>query len=158
MNYVENLKSTQLRKLFKIFKSSSMQSLNIFWSRESFLFEFATLCGVWKIENRFLLGWALLSAVRCRFHRAESTRHRWPPVITAPRGLAPLIPARDVTEEAATDTDSPFHRSAALLAALLHTGHLFAAVASHRWAALSCLTRPREAPHHRAPPTPRTYP
>jgi hypothetical protein len=40
MNYVENLKSTQLRNLFRIFKSSNMQSLNIFGAKEGFLFEF----------------------------------------------------------------------------------------------------------------------
>jgi hypothetical protein len=53
MNPVNNLKSTQLRKLFKLFKYHCMQSLNIFGARESFLFEFASLSRVWKFENRF---------------------------------------------------------------------------------------------------------
>jgi hypothetical protein len=53
MNFVENLKSTQFIKLFKIFKSSSMKSLNIFRVREGFLFEFANLSGVRKFENLF---------------------------------------------------------------------------------------------------------
>jgi hypothetical protein len=42
MNSVENLKSTQLRKLFKIFKSSCMQSLNVFGVYEGFLHEHLT--------------------------------------------------------------------------------------------------------------------
>jgi hypothetical protein len=53
MNSLDNLKLTQLRKLFKIFKYSDMQSLNIFRAKESFLFEFANLSGVWKFENLF---------------------------------------------------------------------------------------------------------
>jgi hypothetical protein len=53
MNYVENLKSNQWRKLFEIFKSSSMQSLNIFVVGEGFLFEFASLSEVWKFKNIF---------------------------------------------------------------------------------------------------------
>jgi hypothetical protein len=53
MNSVDNFKSTKLRKLFRILKSSSMQSLNIFRAREGFLFEFASLSGVWKFENIF---------------------------------------------------------------------------------------------------------
>jgi hypothetical protein len=43
MNYVGNIKSTQLRKLFKIFISSLMSSLNIFRHEEGLLFEFQTL-------------------------------------------------------------------------------------------------------------------
>jgi hypothetical protein len=43
MNSNENLKSTQLRKLFKIFNSDE-----IFGAREGFLFDFASLRGVWK--------------------------------------------------------------------------------------------------------------
>jgi hypothetical protein len=35
MNYVENFKSPQFRNLFKIFKSSSIKSFNIFGARES---------------------------------------------------------------------------------------------------------------------------
>jgi hypothetical protein len=53
MNCVENLNSIQLGKMFKIFKSSSMQSLNIFRVWDSFLFEIASLSGVWKLEKLF---------------------------------------------------------------------------------------------------------
>jgi hypothetical protein len=62
MNYVENLKSAQSKKLFQIFNSICMQSLNIFEAREDFLFEFTTLSGVWKFERIFLLSQAHLSA------------------------------------------------------------------------------------------------
>jgi hypothetical protein len=53
MNSIDKLKSTQLRKLFKIFNSSSMQSLNIFGAMESFLFKFVSLSRVWKFGNLF---------------------------------------------------------------------------------------------------------
>jgi hypothetical protein len=53
MNYVEKLKSTQFRNLFKISKCSRMQSFNIFSGREGFLFEFVSLSGVWKFKNIF---------------------------------------------------------------------------------------------------------
>jgi hypothetical protein len=53
MNSIENLKSAQFRKLFKIFKSSNMESLNIFGITEGFLSEFACLHRVWKFENLF---------------------------------------------------------------------------------------------------------
>jgi hypothetical protein len=43
MNPVWNLKSTQYINLLKIFKSSLMQSLNIFGTRESICFKFQTL-------------------------------------------------------------------------------------------------------------------
>jgi hypothetical protein len=43
MNYVGNLKSTQLRNLLNIYKSSLMPSLNIFGHQEGLLFEFQTL-------------------------------------------------------------------------------------------------------------------
>jgi hypothetical protein len=56
MNYVENLRSTQLRKLFKIFKSSITQSLNIFKEREGLHFEFICFCWVWILEEN--LNWA----------------------------------------------------------------------------------------------------
>jgi hypothetical protein len=56
MNFVENLKSTELRKLLNIFKSSRMQSLNIFEAWKGFLLEFAILSGVQKFENLF--NWA----------------------------------------------------------------------------------------------------
>jgi hypothetical protein len=117
MNSVENLKSTQRRKLFKIFKSSRMQSLNIFGAREGFTFEFTSLSGVWKFENH-LTGRARMSVAHFRLttrdgrpvphaapipggraQRAESAWRRWPPVVAAPRGLAPLTTAPDATEE-----------------------------------------------------------
>jgi hypothetical protein len=46
MNYVENLKSPQLRKLFRIFKSRPMQNLNIFGAELEIvnnIFEFTIL-------------------------------------------------------------------------------------------------------------------
>jgi hypothetical protein len=67
MNSVKNLKSTQFTKLFKIFKSISNQSLNIFGAIEGFLFEFASLNGVWKFGGILLLGRAHLSAARFHF-------------------------------------------------------------------------------------------
>jgi hypothetical protein len=53
INSVENLKSTQFRKMLKVFKSSGIQSLNIFGAMEDFLFEFASLRGVWKFQIIF---------------------------------------------------------------------------------------------------------
>jgi hypothetical protein len=109
MNSVDNFKSTKLRKLFRILKSSSMQSLNIFRAREGFLFEFASLSGVWKFENIFC--WARPTYQRpvsiltaqdgcpvphpALFPVATLTARRaawcrWPPVVVASRGLAPI--------------------------------------------------------------------
>jgi hypothetical protein len=51
MNYVENLMLTQLIKLFKIFKSMTMQSLDIFGFREGFHFEFTSFYWVWILEE-----------------------------------------------------------------------------------------------------------
>jgi hypothetical protein len=53
MNSVENLKPSQWIKLFKAFKSSRIQSLNIFGVWKGFLFEFPSLSGVWKFEKLF---------------------------------------------------------------------------------------------------------
>jgi hypothetical protein len=125
MNYVEILKLTQLKTLLKIFQSSCIQSLKIFGARQGFLFEFASSSGVWKFENYLTeLGPHVSSLFPfdrpgrsfCptrhpvpggRDHCAESTRHWWPPVVTAPRGLAPLITAPDVTVEAIADSTFP---------------------------------------------------
>jgi hypothetical protein len=43
MNFIENLKLTQLRKLFRIFRSSSMSSLSIFGHQKGLHFEFQRL-------------------------------------------------------------------------------------------------------------------
>jgi hypothetical protein len=53
MNLVDNLKSTQCKKLFITLKSSHVQSLNIFGARQGLLFEFTCLIGVWKFEKLF---------------------------------------------------------------------------------------------------------
>jgi hypothetical protein len=53
MNYVENLKSTQLIKLFKIFSSSRIQSFNIFRVRECFLLNLQ-VGEEFEIQRRFL--------------------------------------------------------------------------------------------------------
>jgi hypothetical protein len=42
-----------MEKVVQNFKSSRMQSLNMFGRRECFLFEFESLSGVWKFENLF---------------------------------------------------------------------------------------------------------
>jgi hypothetical protein len=69
MNYDDNLKSTQLRKLFRIFNSRSIQNLNIFGAREGFQF---------KVTN---LSWIGIRRDIC--NRAGSTS-QWPkPVLTA---------------------------------------------------------------------------
>jgi hypothetical protein len=108
MNSVENLKSTQRRKLFKIFKSSRMQSLNIFGAREGFTFEFTSLSGVWKFENH-LTGRARMSVAHFRLttrdgrpvphaapipggHRSSPPHVAWPPLPllrTPPRKSSP---------------------------------------------------------------------
>jgi hypothetical protein len=110
MNHVETLKLTQWRKTFKIFKSSRMQSLNIF--------EFTCLSGVWKFEN-YLTGPGPHVSGLCAFDRPGRspgpTRHpcsqwlcsphreRSVPVATGHRHrpeLPPLTTAPVVTEEA----------------------------------------------------------
>jgi hypothetical protein len=59
MNSVGILKLTQLRKLFKIFNSSTMQSLKFFGAKESFHFEFVILSYFEYLENSFFPGyWA----------------------------------------------------------------------------------------------------
>jgi hypothetical protein len=81
MNYAENLKLTQWRNLFTIFKSSSVQSFNIFGVQEGFVFEFISLSGVWKFGNLFY--WAgptsqqptLVSNCACWWTRPRA-RHR----------------------------------------------------------------------------------
>jgi hypothetical protein len=47
----ENLKSTRLRKLFKIFKSSLIQSLNNFSPREGTGSKFTSLSWFWILKN-----------------------------------------------------------------------------------------------------------
>jgi hypothetical protein len=127
MNSVVNLKSTKWRKLFKILKSSSMESLNIFRAREDFLFEFTSLSGVWKFEN-YLTGQDHMSVARFRLtardgcpvpcaapipggcaHRAESARRRWPLVVAAHVGWSPLTTAPDITKEAIAHFAFPSH-------------------------------------------------
>jgi hypothetical protein len=56
MNFVDNLKSTQLRKLFKIFKSTKIKKFEYVWSRKGLPFEFASWRGVWNPEKIF--NWA----------------------------------------------------------------------------------------------------
>jgi hypothetical protein len=121
MNSVENLKSTQWRKFFKLFKSSSMQCLNIFGAREGFLFEITSLSGVWKFCKSFNGPGPHVSDPFPFDHTGRSpspARHpcsQWPrsphdehSVSVAagrhhPRGLPPPpTTAPDVTEEAVT--------------------------------------------------------
>jgi hypothetical protein len=103
-----------------------MQSLNIFGARQSFLFEFKSLGGVWKFENH-LTSQARMSAAHFHLtawdgrpvlcaapvpdgvaHHVESSQHRWQPVLAAPRGLAPHTTTPDVIEEVvAHSTFSP---------------------------------------------------
>jgi hypothetical protein len=56
INYVENLKLTQLRKLFRIFQSSPIQSLNIFGVREDQVLYFTNLSKFELIENHWFNG------------------------------------------------------------------------------------------------------
>jgi hypothetical protein len=94
MNSIENLKSTQLRKLFKVFKSRSMQSSNIFRARKNFLFEFANLSGVWKLEIIFYEARPTCQQPVCILTALTTQRaaqRRWPPIVTAPHGLPPPL-------------------------------------------------------------------
>jgi hypothetical protein len=56
MNFVKNLKSTQLRELIIIFKSIPMKNWNIFGAWEGLHFEFGNLNGVWKFGGILLPG------------------------------------------------------------------------------------------------------
>jgi hypothetical protein len=126
MYFVENLKSTQLIKLFKIFKSSSTQSLNIFWAREGFFFGFTILSGVWKFENCLTEPGPLVSSPFPFWPPRMVARSHAPPlfpvvVLTTRRALnvggrqlspphvcwSPLTNAPDVTEEATTQSAFP---------------------------------------------------
>jgi hypothetical protein len=50
MNSVDNLKSTQLRKVFIIYKFRHLQSFDIFGVRQGLCFEFKILGQFWKLE------------------------------------------------------------------------------------------------------------
>jgi hypothetical protein len=50
MNSVDNLKSTQLRKVFRIYKFRHLQSFDIFGVRQGLCFEFKILGQFWKLE------------------------------------------------------------------------------------------------------------
>jgi hypothetical protein len=71
MNSVENLMSTQLNKLFRIFKSSIIQSLNIFGAKKNFHFEFTNFCWVWILEEN-------LNRARPTCQRPISVLPPWP--------------------------------------------------------------------------------
>jgi hypothetical protein len=92
-------------------------------------------------------------------HCTESAHRRWPPFITAPCGMAPIIPAPDVTEEAATDSAPPSHNLALPPhCSAPHRAQLCQSSPTATEPPLSCPTRPKEAPHHRAPPASRACP
>jgi hypothetical protein len=146
MNSVDNLKSTQLRKLFKICNSISMQCLNIFEGWEAFLFEFTNLSGVWKFERIFLLGQAHLLAACSHWSRS--------PLWAGPLSLHP-----NVTTGGHHPFRSPSHRStAAPCCSALHRPPLCLPSPATDEPPLSCPTGPKEVPCHRAPPAPRTCP
>jgi hypothetical protein len=170
--------STQSRKLFKILKSSLKEGLNIFGAREVFLFDFASLSGVWKFEN--YLTWlgphvSGLFPFDCPGRLPDPTRHpyfRWlcspcrersaatgcrssPPHV----GWYPLIIAPDVTEEAAAHSAfplPPFSRTPRYSA--MHWPSLRPPSPVTDEPPLSCPTGPKGAPRRRAPPAPRAYP
>jgi hypothetical protein len=141
MNYVENLKSDQWRKLFNIYNSSSLQCLNIFGAREDFLFEFTSLSGVWKFGNH-LTGRPSMSAAHFCLtardgrpvsratpipsgptHRTENAWRRWLSVGAAPRGLAPLPLLRASLRQPSPILLCRLPRSATFHSALLHASH-----------------------------------
>jgi hypothetical protein len=176
MNFVQNLKSTQWRKLFKIFKCSGIQSFNIFGARECFLFEFTNLSGVWKFENS-LTGRAHMLAARFHLtsrdghpvpratlvpggcaHRTESARCRWPPVVAAPLGLAPLTTTPDITEEATTHLAFPLCPFGHARCYAPHRPPLHPPSPIVDKPPPSCQTSPKGAPHPHAPPAPRACP
>jgi hypothetical protein len=170
MNSVENLKSTQWRKFFKLFKSSSMQCLNIFGARGGFLFEITSLSGVWKFCKSFNGSGPHVSDPFPFDHTGRSpspARHpcfQWPrsphdehSVSVAagrrhPRGLPPPLPLHRTSQRKPSPT-SPFpsHRSAVLLAALLHTSRYCA----HRCPSpMSCLELSDQAKRSASSPRP----
>jgi hypothetical protein len=106
MNFVGNLKWTQFTKLFKIFKSSFMQSLNIFGIREGICFVLQNFEEFEIYLEKFKLGRAQSSApcafrlcARCRSDR----RHHY---LLAPTIFpVALIPSR----VAGRIRPTPFH-------------------------------------------------
>jgi hypothetical protein len=174
VNSVGNLKSTQLRELIIIFKSSVIRNFNIFGAREGFLFEFETFNGIWKFGGILLPGRAYQSAAQWVLttrasHRTHATRH-WPghhavTVLAVVSAQAPVTashrhcPCRGGPYPTQWRVSSPFP--------FLLPRHFYSA--PHRpplcpplpaaiEPPLSCPTGPKEAPHHRAPPAPGTCP
>jgi hypothetical protein len=116
MNSVENLKSTQCRKLFKIFKSSYIQSFNIFGAREGFLSEFKSLSEVWKFEKLFNGPGPHVSGMFLFDRRS-----------TLPTWVGPSLPLLRTSPRKPSHTLLfPLPCSATLLAPLLCAGYCFA--------------------------------
>jgi hypothetical protein len=114
MNFVKNLKSSQLRNLFIRFKSGTMQNFNIFGVRENFLFEFTNLRWIGNLNWYYIWPGPPVSGPSRFIHAHQSPRHvspatdpvttRWlrlgrrarrrrsPPVITAAPCHIVLIP------------------------------------------------------------------
>jgi hypothetical protein len=150
--------------------------LNICGAWEGFLFEFASLNGVWKFGSILLLGrgplvsalFPLLTSrdghpVPCAALFLVTTltaqrvaRCRWPPAVAAALELASLSLNMDITREghrAFRFPVAPFDYL--IFTALLHINRRFARRCQPP---PSCLTRPKEEPQQCTPPTPRTYP
>jgi hypothetical protein len=91
----------------------------------------------------------------CHAHCTESAQRWWLPVIAAHVGWPLLSTASNISEEAIAHSTSPppIRAHSSLLCFVLAAAS--PAVARRRGAAPSCLTGPKGAPCHRAPPTPR---
>jgi hypothetical protein len=83
MRYTGNLKLGQWKKLFIMFKSSVMQTLNIFGSREGFYFEFQCLEEFEIYLKKVKRGWAhwsvALSLLACTHHAIGARSRPQPP-------------------------------------------------------------------------------
>jgi hypothetical protein len=162
MNSVKILKSTQLRQLFKIFQTRCMQSLKIFAAWEGFLFEFASLSGVWKFEN-YLTGPGPHVSDPFPFDRpgrSPSPVRRpssWgPPVVATPRGLPPP-PLSLLWTSLRKPPPTPLFPSqcSATLLAALHQPPLCPPWPVADEPCPSCPIGPKGASRHGAPPVPK---
>jgi hypothetical protein len=178
MNSVDNLKSTQFRELFKIFNSIPMQSLNIFRIDESFFLNLQVWVEFGNLKEYFY--WARPTCRRPVFvltaqdgHPVPHTtlflvamlttqraaRRRWPLVVAAPRRQAPLSLCPDFTIGGHRPFRSPSHHlTAAPHCSTLHWLQLRPASLATDELPPGCPIGRKEAPRHRTPPAPRTYP
>jgi hypothetical protein len=149
INFVGNLKSTQLKAILRIFQSSLMQSSRIFGAIEGIRFKFTISSYFWKIEKKFS-GRPSQTVHRCHSDHGRYHFHPWfsPPFCCRPWFLPPIKLAQGCLLLAIILCSA--------LAPLPLTPCL--ATVGHRWAHPCCPTGPIEPPQRVVPPAPSPSP